>query len=681
MIQYPSEIITTQVFSRSGLGFLWSKRAELDPGQLSIINSLYINKKKSTLECQQQIKYKLASSKPGQLGYGRYYGSKGSLETLEKECRGTICKEFYHDIDVVNCHPVLLEQFAKNKYDKELPELGKLCMNREEYFKATGMPREEAKTEIIRILYGGKNTIDYFIPLSLEVRKFSKFLSGLEEYTELWKYCSKQDNTYGTLLSFILQTEERKCMIVMKETFEKAGWSVDVLAYDGVMIRKREGSNLKDDIVSVETAIMRDVCYELKLVSKEFSSYDIPVHSEEITSGVSLEAYTDMKTQFELNNFYYIPGNTMMQINGANILQMSLDHAREYYSKDWRFSGSSKFGDFTPFFDLWRKDGTRRMINSIDMKDSEDPTVYVMPPKFAWKNIEGGCEADVVTMFLELIRLFGGKSQSDYIIHWLAHLIQKPFELPGVALIISGDKGCGKDTAFDFIMEYIIGLPYSINYGDNNQFFGTHDIGRINKFLIKLEEADRLTCLRNASKLKAMITSGTETFNPKCEKPYTMANYMRLVMTTNGACPVEMTGSERRYVIAACKPTKKGDYAYWTHLRKVLFTPEAGKKVGDFLAGLDLADFDPRVLPVDDYQSAIIAEQMTAEEKFVDQWDGEKIGMGEFFQLYRSYCIDNDLPYCNNVLTLGRRLLTLIRDGKLIKHRMTAGFLLGKPGM
>lgn len=64
----PSEITTTQIYSRSGMGFLWNKRAELDPGQVKILNAIYSNKKKKDIECKQTITYKLSKSKAGQLG-------------------------------------------------------------------------------------------------------------------------------------------------------------------------------------------------------------------------------------------------------------------------------------------------------------------------------------------------------------------------------------------------------------------------------------------------------------------------------------------------------------------------------------------------------------------------------------------------------------------------------------
>ena len=38
-----------------------------------------------------------------------------SLQTLPREIRHTIANEYYYDIDISNCHPVLICQYAKSK--------------------------------------------------------------------------------------------------------------------------------------------------------------------------------------------------------------------------------------------------------------------------------------------------------------------------------------------------------------------------------------------------------------------------------------------------------------------------------------------------------------------------------------------------------------------------------------
>lgn len=673
-------IQTTQLFSRAGLGYLWERRAELDPGQVALLTSLYNNRKKASIECQQTVDYKLSNKKAGRLGWGRYYGNKGSLEQLEKEVRGTLCHEYYYDVDIVNCHFVLLTQFAHSKFGRDMPEVDKYIDNREDFLAKIGGNRDDAKMEVIKILYGGKTDNDFLQPLAAETRSFAKFLSINPEYTELFETCKNEKNMYGSFLSFVLQNEEKKCMLAMKTSFEKRGWKVDVLCYDGVMIRK-EGKEFPT-LKPVVGDIYSETGYSVDLVEKKFSFFDIPKTSEEIMPGVSKDDYNEMKLQFEMNNFYYMPSNEMIEVRGREMTRMPLDHAREYYSAKWRFTKSSKFDDYITFFDLWRKDADRRIIRSIDMKASDDPTVFVMSPTFAWtEEVQPSLLAATLAVrkFQELIKLFGGEAQQEYLIKWMAQLIQKPFDITGTGLVLTGVKGCGKDTLFDFFMKYVIGHSYTMNYGCGGaQFFDKHDTGRMNKFVCKVEEANKEIFKKNADKFKPLITSETEIFNGKNQKPITVANYNRFILTTNGACPVEMSNGERRFIVAKCSPQRKGDFDYWTEVRSVLFNKEAGTAVGKWLSEMDLGDFNFRKIPNDDFQNDIIDSEKTSEELFVESWDGEATGVGEIFNLYKIYCAKECLPSSQNIKSFGIKMLPLIRDGKINKTRRSDGFYYSK---
>jgi len=665
-------ITTVQLFSRRGLGYLWERRNELDPGQVALLTTLYNNRKKGSVECQQTVTYKLSTKKAGKLGWGRYYGSKGSLEQLEKEVRGTLCRDYYYDIDIVNCHFVLLTQFARSKYNTDLPEVDKYIAKREEFLAQIGGSRDDAKTEVIRILYGGSTDNEFLLPLSKETRGFAKALSTKQEFLELFATCKSEKNVYGSFLSFILQNEERKCMLAMRESLERLKWKVDVLAYDGVMIRK-ENKPPPDSLHSVEEDVKRATNYSIELAQKEFSFFEVPEIAEELYPGITKEAYTDMKNRFEMNNFYYMPSNEMVAVFGREMVRMSLDHAREYYSAKWRFVRSSKFEDFTTFFDIWRKDDTRRIIHSIDMKPSDDPNVFVMAPSFAWKD-EVEANELAVAKFQELVRLFGGEEQQKYIVNWMAHIVQKPFEITDTSLVLTGVKRCGKDTLFDFFMEFVIGTSYSANYGcGGSQFFNTHDTGRMNKFLCKVEEANKETFRKNADKFKTLVTSKTEIFNGKNQKPVTAANYNRFVLTSNSGCPVEMSDGEQRFVVVSCSPKHKGDHTFWADIRSTLFNRAAGVAVGRWLASLDIKDFNFRIIPVDEFQSAIVDSVKTSEEFFIEDWNGEETSMNDLFNQYRTFCGEKNLPYAQNTISFGRRLLPLLRDGKLRRMHTRAG--------
>ena len=665
----------SQLFNRRAIGYLWDKKAELDPCQVEIINTIYNNKKKVDNKlgaAMQTITYKLSNKNGGKLGYGRLYGNKGSFETLEKECRGTVCKEFYHDIDVVNCHPVILVQFAKSKYNIELPEVEKYVDNRDLYLKhvmtENGVTRDEAKTSIIKILYGGCCSQNSFLyELSQEVRAFSKKLSQTVEYADLAAACKGNDNFYGTFLSFVLQTEERHCMIAMKEQLEKDGWSVDVLCYDGVMIRKQDGKVY--DLKSVEDAIETKTGYKVSLVSKEFSSFEIPTLGEEIAKGVSMDAYNEMKEKFEKNHFYHSPSDRFVEVKeDASMTFMTLTHAHELLNSKWCFKLSDKFGDNVPFLDLWRKDPTRRVCTETSFKKTENPEVFTLPINFAYNKEELPPSKRALELFHELIGLntSGDAIVSKYMLDYFAHMIQKPTDLPGVALVITGSKGTGKDTLGDFLQEWVVGNNLSTNYTTNKQFFEKHDTGKINKFLIKLEETSRKDCMENASELKATITARQVTCNPKGVKEITSDNFARYLFTTNKTNPVDMADRERRFCLCRCSPSKQGDYTFWTEVRDVLFTKEGGWTVGDYLANRDISTFQVRKLPENSFQASVVASEKSSEEKFIDQWDGLQTSADKLYEKYMKFCIDNSLQYVQTCSWFGRLLQTFVRDGKII---------------
>ncbi len=61
-------------------------------------------------------------------------------------------------------------------------------------------------------------------------------------------------------------------------------------------------------------------------------------------------------------------------------------------------------------------------------------------------------------------------------------MLQKPFENPKCGVILTGGKGCGKDTLGDFISQWVLGYKYAADY-DSNEQWAPHDIDRMNKLL------------------------------------------------------------------------------------------------------------------------------------------------------------------------------------------------------
>jgi hypothetical protein len=246
-------------------------------------------------------------------------------------------------------------------------------------------------------------------------------------------------------------------------------------------------------------------------------------------------------------------------------------------------------------------------------------------------------------------------------------------------IILSGAKGSGKDTLFDFLFAYVFGGHSSYNYSSNTQFFEKHDTGRMGKFIVKLEEADRKVCLDNKSALKAMVTCSEATFNPKCEKQVKMPNYCRHIQTTNSGNSVDFGDGERRFLILPCSSEKKGDLVYWTMVRKTLFNPQAGRVIGQYLETVDLNGFNVRELPPNEYQDDVVETEVRAEQRFVEWWDGNETSASQLFVEFRNYCRAHELLGPDNSVSFGKALLRMIGEGIVIKKRTATGVRYKKP--
>ena len=93
-------------------------------------------------------------------GKGRRYveGAQG-LQSFERRIRHTICDNKYTDIDIVNAHPVIIQQLCKeNKI--ECKQLQIYNANREERLESLGDDRSRAKQAVLSVIYGGKKAMN-----------------------------------------------------------------------------------------------------------------------------------------------------------------------------------------------------------------------------------------------------------------------------------------------------------------------------------------------------------------------------------------------------------------------------------------------------------------------------------------------------------------------------------------
>jgi hypothetical protein len=619
------------------------------------------------------------------------------LATFPKDIRAALAAAHYDEIDMENSQPVLLAQIGK-KEGLLMASLDEYVEKRTEVLaqiqKSNNMTRSEAKDICIAVAFGGYREEHPLLPkIKAELDTLADIIcKKYPDYLALAKKSKEskgnRTNLPASALAQYAQDHETKILMVIEAFLTEKGYSMDVLQHDGGDVRKKDGQSIPMTLLKEAEGVVWDKAgFRVTLTIKPLThSYDFTPSSNDTMvprailvndswAAEQLVSIAGDKLRLVGNELYCQMSDGSWNFGDWGIRKLIHDHEKQLVWKQINDVG------FTNTFD-YGGDVVHiaKLIKQVYIKAKEGK----LPIQFAYTEVEadGNYEA-AVEQFQALLKMVCGNDDVlyQYVLRWLAHIIQKPYELPGVMLILSGGKGVGKDTVFDFLFAHVFGKKSSQNYTSNGQFFEKHDTGRQGKLLVKLEEADRHICLKNASDLKAMVTGSEATFNPKCEKAVTIPNYCRFVFTTNTGNPVDFGEGERRFIILPCSAEKKGDLVYWTTVRNTLFNDQAGLAVAKFLEAVDLTGFNVRQLPENEYQDEVVETEVKAEQRYIEQWDGQKLLVSEMFRDYRNFCNANDLLHAENASSFGKRLLPFKRDGVINNKRTAKGSVYWKVGV
>ncbi len=182
----------------------------------------------------------------------------------------------------------------------------------------------------------------------------------------------------------------------------------------------------------------------------------------------------------------------------------------------------------------------------------------------------------------------------DYFLSWLALMVQKPWQLPGVAIVLLSSQGTGKGL----LMQYLgamLGVHYKHLTGRAHlvgQFSGhLHDA-----VLVFADELSWGSSKEEAGILKGMVTERTRMMERKYADAIPVNNCTHLIVASNEEHVVPAELSDRRYCILDVAETKTGDAAYFSRLAGEM--AEGGPSgLLAFLMSRDITGFDPAKFP------------------------------------------------------------------------------------
>lgn len=213
-----------------------------------------------------------------------------------------------------------------------------------------------------------------------------------------------------------------------------------------------------------------------------------------------------------------------------------------------------------------------------------------------WKvepDVEGSCE-----LFLDHVRTIicdGDQAAYDYLIGWLAHLAQRPWEIPGVALVLRGKRGTGKDTFVDYLVGFI-GEHHVPTVSQQDHVTGRFNARLENAVLLHMQEGMWGGDRRIEQILKYLITSGRIEIERKGIDSYGSPSCLRVAISGNEDWMVPASVDDRRFAVFDVSNARQKDTKYFGALREEMANGGPAALL-HYLQNYDLADFDVRNPP------------------------------------------------------------------------------------
>lgn len=629
----------------------------------------YLDKSKNG---QITVDYHQAHGRP----FGRWFANDGcSLQSLPREVRHTIARDYYIDIDIVNAHPVLLVQICNNN-NIDCDEIEDYVNDREKYIQELldvnpEMTRDDAKTTFLSILNGGKKA---YKSAKKKTRFLKRFKRQMEEildeiktkFPDEYKYreeLKENRNVKGSTVNALLCEAENQCLMTIVE-FLREKTVVDteaVLCFDGVMIPSNE-SNIKfarDTLASVKEFVKTKTGYSISLKIKEMDeAYELP---EAVPPHVEVRAFdpTDSFTWLDFVNKYHgqtftseqhLLQSTIKDLNRvyAWVEGASTNHVRKTDTSNNLFDiidGRGKISKL--FFKLQSGEKVKKITfdqyvsefllniktyQSIDFDPScSNPRMFNLwtgyqASQVEYKNEEQHAEKPPAELNLILKHLFevycsSNEETYEYFLDLLYMMLKYPEKPLRVAVFLfSRKQGTGKNTFLDFMRDFVVGKQMTYECAGLDCVVSKHNSMMKNKKLVVVDEiaSSSDAWCSNFERMKTLITSESIEINPKGVNQFLVKNLATYFFLSNNPDAIRLEASDRRYLCLEVSDKYLNNHDYFSRLRNTFNQTTGDLFYSWIIQRGDSKVVDVRKIPATQFKRDIIRQSASSSTLFLE---------------------------------------------------------------
>lgn len=210
--------------------------------------------------------------------------------------------------------------------------------------------------------------------------------------------------------------------------------------------------------------------------------------------------------------------------------------------------------------------------------------------------VKGDCSAYLG--FVGEYTCSGDDELYDYLMNWVAHMIQRPMEIAETSITLRGGQGLGKNTFIEPLMR-IIGFDHAIEVSNGNHVTGKFNAHLENVLLLFNNEASWGGDRSAAGSLKAMVTDKRGLVERKGKDAKPSQNFKRLITASNNLWPTAVELEDRRNVIIDVSPAKAPNelFAQLRAMSESKFNPALKALFHYLMYERDISGWHPRMIP------------------------------------------------------------------------------------
>ena len=198
-----------------------------------------------------------------------------------------------------------------------------------------------------------------------------------------------------------------------------------------------------------------------------------------------------------------------------------------------------------------------------------------------------------ISMFHSHLHILCGEEEkaTEYVLNYLAHLVQFAGTLPRVALVFVSSQGVGKNIFFENFAKSVLGTDLYLQTDNMEKLIGKFNMNH-NKLLLIMDEVQGKDSFANSEAIKNMITAEDLQWERKGCDPVTIRNCGRSIMFSNGLTPVKIETSDRRFQLMQCSEKVRNNTEYFKKLNSFLKDDTNARAIYDMLMKRDLSSWD-----------------------------------------------------------------------------------------